>query len=187
MRSQIKRLVLGLLGVIAFITAYILLMIQNGNLHEVIPGELYRSAQPFGTDIADYQAQHGIKTVINLRGEHVGDDWYDAEIAAAKSAKITHIDFPMAAKRELTTEDSMKLVEIMRRAPKPLLIHCKSGSDRTGLASALYLAEISKKDKATAARQLSLRYGHLSFYVNGTFAMDRTFERVQSRTQAVAP
>src|SRR3954454_9519239 len=47
------------------------------NFHAVVPGELYRSAQPTPELITDYHVKYGIKTVINLRGENVGSDWYD--------------------------------------------------------------------------------------------------------------
>ena len=40
-------------------------------------------------------------------------------------------------------------------------MHCKSGADRAGLASALYLMHVENKPVAEAKKQLSLRYLHL--------------------------
>ncbi|MFD2031462.1 tyrosine-protein phosphatase [Ancylobacter dichloromethanicus] len=49
----------------------------------------------------------------------------------------------------------------MKDAKKPILIHCQAGADRSGLASALYLAAIKKNSaEAEAEAQLSIRYGH---------------------------
>ncbi len=56
----------------------------TGNFHEVIPGELYRSAQPSGKDIAAYAKAYGIKTIINLRDEK-REGWYEAESARRKT------------------------------------------------------------------------------------------------------
>src|SRR3954468_14621923 len=48
-----------------------ILHLGDNLLHAVVPGELYRSAQPTPELIADYQKSYGIKTIINLRGENV--------------------------------------------------------------------------------------------------------------------
>ena len=47
--------------------------------------------------------------------------------------------------------------------PKPMLVHCKSGSDRTGLAVTLYLHVIKGQPLDEARRALSWKYGHWSF------------------------
>ena len=77
-------------------------------------GALYRSARPTTFDIARYQKTYGIKTIINLRGENRGSPWYDAEFAKAKQLGITHVDFRMSARRELTQEEAANLIGISR-------------------------------------------------------------------------
>jgi protein tyrosine/serine phosphatase len=67
----------------------------------------------------------------------------------------------------------------MERAEKPILIHCKAGSDRTGLAAALYLLTVNKPDEAAAEGQLSIRFGHFSLPFLPEYAMDRTFEALE--------
>jgi protein tyrosine/serine phosphatase len=163
-----------------FVGGYYAHMVVTSNFHPVIKGEVYRSSQPTASNIAMYQKEYGIKTILNLRGPNSGRDWYDAEVAQAKSLNIQHIDFPMSARRELTQEEAEKLVALMRDAPKPLLIHCQAGSDRTGLASALYLAAIAKTSEATAEGQISIFYGHIGVpLLSKTYAMDRTFENME--------
>lgn len=151
----------------------------TGNFHPVVPGSLYRSAQPTATDIARYRKTYGIKTIINLRGENTGSPWYDSEIAEAKRLGIAHVDFGMSARRELTQAASADLIAILERAEKPVLIHCKAGADRSGLASALYVAAVAKLGEAAAEQQISIRYGHISLPVSATYAMDRTFEALE--------
>jgi len=167
------------IGLVAVFAAFLGMEQLRGNFHAPLPGELYRSAQLQSGDIARYQQRYGIQSVLNLRGNNQGSAWYDTEVSEASEAGVQHIDFRMSAGRELTGEQVIALIDIMRKAPKPLLIHCRAGSDRTGLASAFYMAAIAKKGEWAAERQLWIHYGHLPLWINESFAMNRTFERME--------
>ena len=52
------------------------------------------------------------------------------------------------------------LADALRAAPKPALVHCKSGADRAGFAAAVFLL-LEGAPVAVALGQLRLRYGHL--------------------------
>jgi protein tyrosine/serine phosphatase len=179
-RFQIRRLVRRTGTVIAcgllLGGAYLGWLQLTGNFNTVVAGEFYRSGQLSAAQIADYTNQYGIKTIINLRGDNTGRVWYDEEVREAKRENIAHVNFGISARRELTAEQATTLVVIMKEAAKPILIHCQGGADRSGLASALYLAAIKKANQATAERQLSIRYGHFSLPFIAEYAMDRTFE-----------
>ena len=151
-----------------------------GNFHEVLPKELYRSAQLDGPGFESEIHRYGIRTVINLRGESVGASWYDEEIRTMQTAGIKHINFRMSSKRELSFDEAKTLIALMKDAPKPLLIHCRAGADRTGLASALYLAGIAHKGEWAAEMQLWPIYGHLPLQFNSAMAMNRTFEKLET-------
>lgn len=179
MRRKMLRASLVLLTLILFIAALIGIQLYFGNEHVSVPGELYRSAQPTGEDIREYAQEYGIKSIINLRGENEQYDWYKEEVATAKELGIKHINFRMKAARELTNEQALELIEVMRKAPKPVLIHCRAGADRTGLAAALYVAAIAKKSEFAAEYQLSLRYGHIPLWWTEAYAMQRTFENME--------
>ena len=71
--------------------------------------------------IADYQKSYGIKTIINLRGENVGSDWYDKELAQARRLGVDLVNFRMSVKREFTEERLTELVEVLQKAEKPIL------------------------------------------------------------------
>jgi uncharacterized protein (TIGR01244 family) len=169
----------AILIIIGPIGSYLGYLQLTDNFATVVPNEVYRSAQLTSASIHEYAARNGIRTILNLRGDNTGSPWYDREVAAANDIGITHIDYRMSARQELDQKQVEQLIYIMRSAPKPLLIHCKSGADRTGLASALYLAVIAKRGENAAEGQISLYYGHLSLPFIPEYAMDRTFESME--------
>lgn len=171
----------GVRGVLAFLAVggiYLGIEQLNGNFHPVVAGELYRAAQIDASQIAGIQQQYGIRTIINLRGESHAD-WYKKEVAESKALGVNHIDFRLSASKELTQAQVEQLVALMRNAPKPILVHCRGGADRSGLASALYVAAISKGGEAAAEAQLSPFYGHFPIPFTPSWAMDETFEHVE--------
>ncbi|MDX1485985.1 MAG: dual specificity protein phosphatase family protein [Alphaproteobacteria bacterium] len=170
---------LCLLVLIANYAAYAGVLHLTGNFHEVVPGELYRSAQPTAQQIARYKAHYGIKTVVNLRGRNLDHEWYRQELAASRALGITHIDFRMSARKLLSEPRAAELLSILRSARKPILVHCRGGADRSGLVSALYLAMTGHgEDEAEA--QISPRFGHVGVpFLSKTHAMDESFERLE--------
>lgn len=156
-----------------------------GNFHSVEDGVLYRSAQLGGTAFRDRIKEYGIRTIVNLRGENSRMGWYVDELKASESLGVAHIDFAISAVRDLTDTQLDKLAAILRDAPRPILVHCQSGSDRTGLASAIFERVIAKKSASEAAYQPSFRYGHFPWLGNRTAAMDRSLARVLAREEAL--
>lgn len=86
---------------------------------------------------------------------------------------IQHYDFPLSAIDEITVPRMNEIIRTLREAPKPVLIHCLAGSDRTGLVSALYCLTLKGETPAQADRELSVWYGHIS--LSKTIAMDHSY------------
>jgi len=159
----------------------------EGNLHAVSAGILYRSAQLSKTDTQWAVREYAIKSVLNLRGAHAGQSWYDEEIAAAGELGLAHFDYPLSAKRFVTSQQIDEILDIVRKAPKPLLIHCRSGADRSGLVAALYRFSETGASAVEADRELSLVYGHFPYLTSRSVAMDDSFWAfVHSRDRAAA-
>ncbi|WP_029074901.1 tyrosine-protein phosphatase [Kaistia adipata] len=158
---------------------YVGMLLLTGNFHTVIAGTLYRSAQPSPQRIDQYARDYGIRTIINLRGANPGAPWYDGEIAESARRGIAHVDFRMSSRTELTQDEAAALVDIFKTAAKPVLIHCADGSDRTGLAAALYVAAVAKLGEEAAEDQIALRYGHFSIPFGPTWPIDATFEALE--------
>lgn len=178
MQSQLA-VVVAVLVLLSSACAYAPRFIQN--VHEVVPGEVYRSAQLGPERLTQLIDQHGIRSVLNLRGASPGEAWYDDERTTAHQNNVEHINFALSSRVEVPPEQADELIRIMREAPKPMLIHCWAGADRTGLASALYLYALDDKTADEAARALAMKYHHFSFTSAG--AMDRSFSNyVEARS-----
>jgi uncharacterized protein (TIGR01244 family) len=150
----------------------------TGNIHEVVAGEVYRSGQLDATDLGALLRDKGIRTVINLRGANPGSAWYRDEVRVTAAAGVNYVSLPMSAVREPDDALLASLISALAAAPKPLLIHCRSGADRTGLAAALYQLLVQRLPAGEADGQLSFRYGHFPWLTSRTGAMDRAFWRV---------
>jgi protein tyrosine/serine phosphatase len=150
----------------------------SGNFHSVEGGVLYRSAQLSGAAFADHIKDSGIRSILNLRGDNKGQRWYDDEMQASAAAGIQHVDLALSAGRELTDAQLRQVSDLLRDLPRPILIHCEGGADRSGLVAAMYQLLIANKSPEEAAGQLSFRYGHFPWLGSRTMAMDRTFERL---------
>jgi hypothetical protein len=135
----------------------------QGNSGVVEAGGVYRSAQPTGR-LAEYQRQVGIRSVLNLRGGSLDDPFYAEEVRETSRLKLDFYDFPMSATRRPSRRELLVILDFFERCRYPLLIHCKSGSDRTGLASALYLLYRRGQSPDQALAQFSLAYAHVPLF-----------------------
>ncbi len=127
----------------------------------VAPGRLYRSNHPLPWQIRLAARHHGIRTVINLRGNRA-DCGADA-LSRAEAARLglAHIDAPFESRGAPHKDRILRLAAIFQDLHEPALIHCKSGADRTGLAAGLWLM-LQGRPVAEALAQLSLRHGHVA-------------------------
>ena len=107
-------------------------------VREVKSGELYRANQISTSDFKDTITKYGIKTLINLRGSHPEESWWVEENQLAEKMGINFVNIPMGAKSIPSRENLIALLDAYKNAPRPILIHCKAGVDRTGEAVALY-------------------------------------------------
>lgn len=177
--------ILGGVGIgVAVLIAHLSFLNYSGNFHTVLDGEIYRSGQVRDGQLADYTQKVGLKSVLNLRGAAPGAQWYIEETAETARLGLVHADFALSASREVTSDEAAELIVLMRDLPKPLLIHCKYGSDRTGLVAALYMAAIAGVEEDVAERQLSLYFGHFSVpYLSAAYPMDESWERFEHDLQ----
>jgi uncharacterized protein (TIGR01244 family) len=120
---------------------------------------VYRSSQPSPAQIRQ-AARLGIKTVVNLRGER-DCGAYRLEVEACRRAGIRLVDFQLRSRAAPKRHVLRAAKALFDEIEYPVLLHCKSGADRVGLMSALYLLLREGRPVEEAARQLDWRYGHV--------------------------
>jgi protein tyrosine/serine phosphatase len=133
------------------------------NKRVVEKGKLYRSAQMSAKQMKKVIKKWKIKTVINLRGANANADWWVEEDQAVRESGALYYNIGMSAKRLPHKDDLLKLIDLYENAPKPILIHCRGGADRTGEASAIWKLDFMKLSKKKALKQLTVWYRHLAF------------------------
>lgn len=121
--------------------------------------EAWRAAQPLPHQIRDI-ARRGVRSVVNLRGDTDSSAYY-YEKAACEAAGLNLVNFRIRSRAAPTRAEVLAARDLFADIEYPILMHCKSGADRVGLMSALYLHTRHGVPIDQARRQLSLRYGHI--------------------------
>jgi hypothetical protein len=174
-RSLARVLVHGCLtGVLLALALHLGYILLGPNLHTVVPGRVYRSAQPTGPQLESLVHRLGIRTILNLNGCCDPLPWYIEEARASNHLNVSQVDVGLSAGRLPSVPAVRQLVEVLDHSEYPILIHCHKGIDRTGLAATLYLLLYTDLPPAEARSQLSLWRGHLS--VGRTGNLDRFFD-----------
>lgn len=131
------------------------------NLHAVVPGRVYRSAQPSAETLDGFITRLELRTVVSLRGGE--DDWAwfaeERDVCERRSVELKAVHFDpnrLPPKGELE-----RLVEILDASPHPVLLHCSRGIDRAGLGSAVAQL-LAGETPEQAAGQFALKYGYLA-------------------------
>ncbi|MFU8882781.1 MAG: fused DSP-PTPase phosphatase/NAD kinase-like protein [Rhodobacterales bacterium] len=149
------------------------------NFDEIAPG-VYRSNQPGHWRLQRYRRM-GIHTVLYLRAS--SEKWaFHFERESLAALDMTMIGVPLHSRSAPTRKAVLDLIAAFRSIEKPFLMHCKSGADRAGLASAVYLMVMEGKDVAAARKMLSPRYIHLRFTKTGV--LDLMLDHYAARNAA---
>lgn len=149
-------------------------IVAGANRHTVIPGKVYRSAQPSAEQVRDAVRANGIRTVVNLRGLCDNFDWYKAQATATGELGVSQEDICLSANTLPPPSELRRLLEVLDRTEYPILIHCRRGADRTGLVAVMALLLFTDATLDEARRQLLPRYGHFRF--GRTAAIDEFFD-----------
>jgi len=137
-----------------------------------LSGDAWRAAQPLPHQVHDAK-RRGVKTVVNLRGK-TASSTYVYEAAACEDAGLKLVDFRIRSRALPSRAELLAARKLFETVEYPILMHCKSGADRVGLMSALYLHLRQGMPISDARRQLSLRYGHIRYADTGI--LDELFD-----------
>lgn len=148
------------------------------NFGTVAEGRVYRSAQPSPWFLRWAVKNHGVRTLVNLRGRTPG---FESRFAAQNGLRL--FSFDLSASRPPTDEDVERFLAVLSNPEHhPILVHCRSGVDRTGYMLALYrMSEDGwSKEQALAEMRRFLQFETL-------LAVPATVVRDGARTAAEGP
>lgn len=129
------------------------------NLHG-LSDEMWRANQPSPRQIEAHYAERGIATIVNLRGVST-KGYYLLEQETCRRLGIELVDYQVFSRDTPSVEAVLGVRELFTDMTYPALMHCKSGADRAGLMSVLYLIARKEVSLDRAIDQLSARYLHV--------------------------
>ena len=121
---------------------------------------MWRSNQPNPRQVAEHVRLRGIKTIINLRGPSTRG-YYLLEKEACEAIGVELVDFQVYSRDTPTVEKVLEAKALFEEIEYPALMHCKSGADRAGLMSVLYMIFRQNEPVRIAIGQLSKKYLHM--------------------------
>ncbi|TGG95272.1 tyrosine protein phosphatase [Natronospirillum operosum] len=151
---------------VRFMAWFELLVIDHGmfraiyNTPEEISEGVYRSNQPSPWRLKALSEQ-GFKTIVSLRGRGTDGPWVLEKEACERHGLALH-SVRMKSKRPPKKEFVRELHLILATAERPVLLHCKSGADRSGLAAAVHILTSEEGTIEQAKAHLSWKYLHSS-------------------------
>lgn len=140
----------------------------------VIEGRVYRIAQPMSEDIEHIIKRDKIATVLRLRGGSSTDFWVHETCNGTEAGGATLVMIPISAHSLPPKDELIKIVDTLENAPKPILIHCMAGADRTGLASAISVL-LAGGTMERAREELDF-WPHLHLRASKAIAMDQVLD-----------
>jgi len=122
---------------------------------------VYRSSHPMPYQLRAAAAA-GVRSVLNLRGVEVHIGSNRLEWDTCQRLGLTLVHFPLGSRDAPAREEILGLKRLFDTMEKPLLLHCKSGADRAGFVSALYLLLQEHQPLDVAMHQLRFWWhGHV--------------------------
>ena len=105
----------------------------------------------------------GIRAIINLRGRNDDLSWWKNETRIAEARGIAHLDAMLDSRHLPTANMLARLLDCFDAAPRPFMLKCSGGQDRTSFAAALYLIHRSGWNAMAEAQAQFARFPYLHF------------------------
>ncbi len=148
-------------AVAVVLLAWLLTRVGSDNFHETTAGEWYRGAQMSEGQLVSRIRENEIRTVLRLVGTKDGNkEGYEADVSATDEtgARLLVASLPttrLPYRSELATLFQYLDQIAADEKLQPVLVHCKQGSDRTGLVTVIWLHDYRGVPLEQAREQLS--------------------------------
>lgn len=142
----------------------------TANFGAVVPGQVYRSAYPTPGNLREWTRDYGLRAILCLMSHREADS-LEGDRAVAAELGLARIEIPLKVNRLPCRGEILPLVRALETAPRPVLIHCKVGADRTGVASVMAAMAVGGMSFAEARRHLTFRHLHIRAAVADLFSL----------------
>ena len=119
--------------------------------------------QAWAGGLRTFLKRRGIRAIINLRGRNDDLSWWKKETAIAKTIGVAHFDAMLDSRKLPTRAMLERLIETFDSAPRPFMLKCSGGQDRTSFAAALYLIHRDGWQAMATAQAQFARFPYLHF------------------------
>lgn len=109
------------------------------NFHWIERGDAARAAQAWAGFLPLFLRAHHIKAVINLRGSNPTHLWWKYETRVCRKLGIVHRDAKLNSRQLPSRPMLVDLLEAFDSVPRPFVVKCSGGQDRTAFAAALFI------------------------------------------------
>ncbi|MGH6889935.1 MAG: hypothetical protein ACREHF_12200 [Rhizomicrobium sp.] len=109
------------------------------NFHWIEQDRAARAAQAYAGFLRAFLDAHGIRAIVNLRGRNPHHFWWRYETRTCEALGIVHRDAKLNSRQLPARAMLLDLIDAFDAVPRPLLVKCSGGQDRTSFAAALYL------------------------------------------------
>ena len=156
-------------------------LVKPVNFHQVT-SEIFRSGQPETEELIALAKSHKLRSILNLRKFH-SDRRKVAAANAQLPVPLKLYEIPLNT-GSINEAHLLRILTVIRDAPKPLLIHCWHGSDRTGCAVAAYRIVFENQSvEAAVAELMKPEYGHHKTIYTNIPALLRRADWAQIKTK----
>jgi len=126
---------------------------------------IYRCEQPDSLGFTIIK-RLGIKSVLNLRSKHKDD-----KLIYRLPLNLYNVEMKA---ENINDEEIINALKVLRNSPKPVIVHCMHGSDRTGAIIAMYRIVYQKWTKEQALNEMKNGgYGFHKVYANITHYINK--------------
>ncbi len=135
--------------------------VLGGNLYEITPGQVYRSARLLPDDLDRLIGKAGLKTVV-IFTNGIGRHPWTADMKRVCDARQIHLELiPLPADHPPTRNAFLQVMDVLERCSRPVLVEGYRGTDQVGFASAVARL-LEGAPPEVALRQFDLKYGQFS-------------------------
>jgi peptidoglycan/LPS O-acetylase OafA/YrhL len=127
------------------------------NLHEVIPGQFYRSARLSSGALDALIRRKGVRTVVAFTSGNEKHLWYVAQKQVCQAHGVRLVPINLRGDHAPGRNTLIQLLDTLDRCPRPVLVEGNRGIDQSGLAAAVGQM-LGGKSPREALGQFGLKY-----------------------------